>query len=58
MAMRAVVEYRKHAEECRKLAQQMIQPADKRAFEVMAQNWEILAELRRLKTEPEESLSD
>jgi hypothetical protein len=26
--------------------------------EVMAQTWEILAELRRLKTEPEESLSD
>jgi hypothetical protein len=30
--MRAAAEYRKHAEECKRLAQQMVAPEDKRCF--------------------------
>jgi hypothetical protein len=45
--MRAIAEYRKHAEECRKLARFMAVPADKNAFEEMAQTWEMLAKLRQ-----------
>jgi hypothetical protein len=44
--MRAAAEYRKHAEECRRLAQQMVAPEDKRALEEMAKIWEMLEKLR------------
>jgi len=44
--MRAAVEYRKHAEECRQLAQQMVAPEDKRALEELAETWETLAKLQ------------
>lgn len=45
--MRTAAEYRKQAEECRKLARQMAVPEDKEAFEQLAENWEKLAELRK-----------
>jgi hypothetical protein len=52
--MRAVAEYRKHAEECRKLAMLTTVPDDKDAFEKMAQTWEMLARLRQGDIEPED----
>jgi hypothetical protein len=52
--MRAVAEYRIHAEECRKLAKLMAVPADRNAFEEMAQTWEILAKLREGDIEPKD----
>ena len=52
--MRAVAEYRKHAEECRKLAKLMAVPADRNAFEEMAQTWEILVKLREGDIEPKD----
>jgi hypothetical protein len=45
--MRAIAEYRKHAEECRKLAKLVTVPVDKNTFEEMAQTWEMLAKLRQ-----------
>ena len=44
--MRSVTEYRKHAEECRKLAQQAAAPEDRRAFQEIAESWELMANLR------------
>jgi hypothetical protein len=43
--MRAAAEYRKHAEECRRLAQHTTAPEDKRALEELAEAWETLAKL-------------
>jgi hypothetical protein len=43
--MSAAAEYRKHAEECRRLAQQMVAPEDKRALEELADRWEMLRKL-------------
>jgi len=43
--MRAATEYRKHAEECRRLAQQMVAPEDKLALEELAETWEMLWKL-------------
>jgi plasmid stability protein len=43
--MRAAAEYRKHAAECRRLAQQMVAPEDKRALEDLAETWEMLERL-------------
>jgi hypothetical protein len=45
--MRAIAEYRKHAEECRKLAKLVTVPVDQNTFEQMAQTWEMLAKLRQ-----------
>ena len=39
-------EYRRHAEECRRLAQHMAVPEDKRSLEELADTWEMLARLR------------
>ena len=52
--MRAIAEYRKHAEECRKLAKLVTVPVDKNRFEQMAQTWEMLAKLRQGDIEPED----
>jgi hypothetical protein len=46
-----VGEYRKHAEECRKL--QMALPNGKRILENMARSWEMLAQIRYHDLEPE-----
>jgi hypothetical protein len=43
--MRVAAEYRKHAEECRRLAQQVVAPEDKRALEDLAETWEMLERL-------------
>jgi hypothetical protein len=44
--MRAAHEYRKNAEECRKLANLMSRPDDRKALEQMALTWEKLAKDR------------
>jgi hypothetical protein len=41
--MRIVSEYRRHSEECRKLAKSAANLKDRKAFEGMAQNWDLLA---------------
>jgi hypothetical protein len=51
--MRAGDEYKKHAEECRRLAQQMVVPEDKRALEELAETWEMLAKLHNRDIVPE-----
>jgi hypothetical protein len=51
--MRAAAEYRKRAEECRRLAQQMVAPQDKRALEELADRWEMLEKLRDRDLVPE-----
>jgi len=51
--MHAVAEYRKHAEECRKLATRAILPDDKRILEDMARSWEMLAQIRKHDLEPD-----
>jgi hypothetical protein len=44
--MRTVAEYRRHAEECRRLARHTAAPEDRRALEELADTWEMLANLR------------
>jgi hypothetical protein len=44
--MRTVVEYRQNAQECRRLAELMAKPADRRALELMAKAWDKLAKAR------------
>jgi hypothetical protein len=51
--MRAAAEYRKHAEECRRLAQQIVAPEDKRALEDLAETWEMLEKLHERDLVPE-----
>lgn len=43
--MRTAVEYRRHADECRRLAQHTAVPEDRRALEELAETWEMLAKL-------------
>ena len=50
--MRAVTEYRKHAEECRALARLMHNRDKKNILKHLAQTWERLADLRE-RLEPE-----
>jgi hypothetical protein len=50
--MRAIVEYRKHAEGCRRLAMQATSD-DKRILENLARSWEMLAQIRKHDLEPE-----
>jgi hypothetical protein len=38
--MLAVADYRRFAEECRRLAAALTKPADKRAMELMAKGWD------------------
>jgi hypothetical protein len=51
--MRTITEYRRHAEECRRLARQTAGPADRRALEELAETWERLAKLRERDLVPE-----
>jgi hypothetical protein len=44
--MRAIVEYLRHAMECRTLAERMAQPRDKKILEELASAWEKIAALR------------
>jgi hypothetical protein len=44
--MRIVSEYGRHAEECCKLAKSAANLKDRKVFEGMAQNWDLLAHLR------------
>jgi hypothetical protein len=46
-AMRTLAEYLKHAEECRRLAESMAAPEDKRLLQELAQTWERLARMRQ-----------
>jgi hypothetical protein len=52
--MRIVCEYRQRAEECRKLAKLAARLEERKAFEDMAQKWEMLADLRIGDIEPED----
>jgi ribosome-binding protein aMBF1 (putative translation factor) len=52
--MRTVADYRRHAEECRKLAKLAANPEDKKVFEDMAHHWDMLADLRIGDIEPED----
>ena len=44
--MRMAAEYKRHAEECRRLARHTAVPEDKRSLEELADTWEMLARLR------------
>ena len=44
--MRTVAEYEPRAEECRKIANHMKDPEQKKQLEVMAQAWDLLARTR------------
>jgi len=44
-SVRTAAEYKKFAKECRRLAQQIVLPQDKRVLEELAKTWEILAKL-------------
>jgi hypothetical protein len=44
--MKTVEEYRGFAEDCRKLAAQLVDPEDKRAMELMAAAWDKVANER------------
>ncbi len=46
VAMRAIKEYKKHAEECRALATLTHNPDKKNILQHLAQTWERLADLR------------
>lgn len=47
--MRWVVEYRRFAEECRRLAAALRKPSDQRALELMAKAWDKSADEREEK---------
>lgn len=42
--MRAVTDYRRFADDCRKLAAALTDPADKKALELMAKGWDKTAD--------------
>lgn len=44
--MRWVVEYRRFANECRRLAAKLTKPSDRRALELMAKGWDRSADER------------
>ena len=44
--MKAVAEYRKNAEGCRKLAQELAKPEQRKMLEQMANTWDRLADQR------------
>jgi hypothetical protein len=46
--MQRISEYRKNAEECRKLAASITNPRHKRTLQEMAAAWDMLAEERKL----------
>jgi hypothetical protein len=47
--MRWVIEYRRFAEECRRLAGTLTKPTDKQALELMAKGWDKRADEREAK---------
>ena len=50
--MRTVDDYKKHAEECRKLATTVTSPRDKTILENMARSWKMLTQLGKHDLEP------
>jgi hypothetical protein len=52
--MRIVPEYRQRAEECRRLAKLAANPESSKFFEDIAQNFDLLADLRIGDIEPED----
>jgi hypothetical protein len=52
--VRTVEEYRHNAEECRKLAQQLSKPDDRKALEMMASAWDRLAAQREHDLQPDD----
>jgi hypothetical protein len=44
--MRAIADYLQHAIECRRLAEHMTQPHDKKILEELARAWEKIAAIR------------
>jgi hypothetical protein len=56
--MRRVTEYRRFAEECRRLAAVLTKPADKRALELMAKGWDKSADAREAKLRGSNDLSE
>jgi hypothetical protein len=53
-ATRVLAEYLKHAEECRRLAESMAAPADKRLLQELARTWERLAAARQNDITPDD----
>ena len=51
--MRTVAEYRRYADECRRLARHTLAPKDRQALEELADTWDILAKLRDQELAPE-----
>jgi hypothetical protein len=56
--MRRVTEYRRFAEECRRLAAVLTKPTDKRALELMAKGWDKSADAREAKLRASNDLSE
>jgi hypothetical protein len=56
--MRWVEEYRRFAEECRRLAAALAKPADKRALELMAKGWDKRADQREAKLRSSDDLTE
>jgi hypothetical protein len=58
--LKKAADYRKHAEQCRRLARRMAEPAQKEQLLVMAETWEQLARDRESLTRryPELRLSE
>jgi hypothetical protein len=53
-ATHTLAEYLKHAEECRRLAELMTAPADKKVLVELAQAWERLAAVRQKDITPDD----
>jgi hypothetical protein len=56
--MRWVEEYRRFAEECRRLAALLTKPTDKRALELMAKGWDKSADEREAKLRSSDDLTE
>ena len=56
--MRRVTEYRRIAEECRRLAAALTKPTDKRALELMAIGWDKSADAREAKLRGSNDLTE
>jgi hypothetical protein len=54
--MHWVMEYRRFAEECRRLAAVLTKPTDKRALELMAKGWDKSADEREAKLRSSDDL--
>jgi hypothetical protein len=56
--MRWVEEYRRFAEECRRLAALLTKPTDKQALELMAKGWDKSADEREAKLRSSDDLTE